>query len=226
MDVLIEYKGVNIVRDDNILLREIELELRKGEFLYIIGNIGSGKSSLLQSMYADAPIESGVATVLGYDLHTIKENQIPFLRRKIGIVFQDNQLLYDRTVFENLNFVLKATNWKDKVAIQERIDEVLEQVSMTDKAHKMPHLLSGGEQQRVVIARALLNSPEIILADEATGNLDPETADRIVQLLQNICQHGTSVIMTTHNHQFMKNYPGKVMVCENEQLTISHHSSL
>jgi cell division transport system ATP-binding protein len=226
MEVLIHYQGVTITRQENVILKNIELELRKGEFLYIIGVVGSGKSSLLQTMYAELPVKDGVASVLGVDLHHIKQNQIPALRRKIGIVFQEPHLLFDRSIYDNLHFVLKATGWKNKIEIKERIEKVLEEVKMSAKGLKMPHELSGGEQQRIVIARALLNSPEIILADEPTGNLDPATGDEIVKLLQSICQTGTAVIMTTHNHRFIQQFPGKVMSCENEELIISHQSSL
>ena len=226
MEVLVHYQGVDISRQDNIVLKNVELELRKGEFLYVIGKVGSGKSSLLKTMYADVPLENGVASVLGYDLRHLKRKQVPYLRRKMGIVFQDFQLLTDRTVFENLRFVLKSTGWKNKEDIRHRINEVLQQVGMKFMDNKMPHELSGGEQQRVVIARALLNHPDIILADEPTGNLDPQTGDQIVQLLQSICETGTAVIMTTHNHRFVKEFPGKVMICEDEQLIISEHSSL
>ena len=226
MEVLVHYQGVDITLQGNIILKNIELELRKGEFLYIIGKVASGKSTLLQTMYAEVPIENGMANVLGYDLHHIKSKQIPQLRRKIGIVFQDFQLLYERSVHDNLLFVLKATGWKNKTDIEERIETVLGQVNMGNKGFKKPHELSGGEKQRIVIARALLNSPEIILADEPTGNLDPETGDQIVQLLQSICETGTSVIMNTHNMRFIKQFPGKVMVCENEEFSVSEHSSL
>ncbi|MEI7675984.1 MAG: ATP-binding cassette domain-containing protein [Bacteroidales bacterium] len=226
MEVLVHYQGVDITLQGNIILKNIELELRKGEFLYIIGKVASGKSTLLQTMYAEVPIENGMANVLGYDLHHIKSKQIPQLRRKIGIVFQDFQLLYDRSVHDNLLFVLKATGWNNKAEIEERIETVLGQVNMVNKGFKKPHELSGGEKQRIVIARALLNSPEIILADEPTGNLDPETGDQIVQLLQSICETGTSVIMNTHNMRFIKQFPGKVMVCENEEFSVSEHSSL
>ncbi|MDP4271276.1 MAG: ATP-binding cassette domain-containing protein [Bacteroidota bacterium] len=226
MEVLVHYQGVDISRQDNIVLKNVELELRKGEFLYVIGKVGSGKSSLLKTMYVDVPIDNGVANVLGYDLRHMKRKHIPYLRRKMGIVFQDFQLLTDRSVFENLKFVLKSTGWKNKEDIRHRINEVLQQVGMKFMDNKMPHELSGGEQQRVVIARALLNHPDIILADEPTGNLDPQTGDQIVQLLQSICETGTSVIMTTHNLRFVKEFPGKVMICEDEQLIISEHSSL
>ncbi|MGL5785392.1 MAG: cell division ATP-binding protein FtsE [Bacteroidales bacterium] len=218
MDVLIHYQSVDIYRQENLVLKNVEMELRKGEFLYIIGKVGSGKSSLLKTMYSDIPVASGIARVLGYDLAHIKNKQIPLLRRKLGIVFQDFQLLTDRSVNENLLFVLKATGWKKKDEINARIKEVLQKVGMEHKGYKMPHELSGGEQQRIVIARALLNSPDLILADEPTGNLDPQTAEQIVQLLREISTTGTSVIMATHNLKFLKEYPARVLCCKNEQL--------
>ena len=217
--MLIRYEEVEIQREENVVLRNVSFELKKGEFLYIIGKVGSGKSTLLKSLYCETFFSLGEGTVLGYDLKKIKKKEIPFLRRKLGIVFQDFQLLTDRTVEKNLEFVLKATGWKDKALIKERIKKVLAQVNMTTKGYKMPHELSGGEQQRIVIARALLNSPELILADEPTGNLDPETGLQIVQLLQEICGNGTSVIMSTHNHQLVSSLPGKVKKCENGLLT-------
>jgi len=226
METLIHYQGVDIYRQDNLVLKNIHLELRKGEFLYVIGSVGSGKSSLLKTIYAEIPVTNGTASVLEFDLHRIKSKQIPQLRKKMGIVFQDFQLLTDRNVFENLKFVLKVTGWKNKLEIKARIDEVLEQVNMGGTGEKMPHELSGGEQQRIVIARALLNSPAIILADEPTGNLDPTTGDQIVKLLQSICETGTAVIMSTHNHRFVKEFPCKVMICKDEELTISEDSSL
>jgi cell division transport system ATP-binding protein len=217
-EILIEYRDVDICRDENIILSGVNFEQRKGEFLYIIGKVGSGKSSLLKTLYCEMPIKSGFVRIFDYDLQTIKRKQIPHLRRKVGIVFQDFQLLTDRSVENNLFFVLKATGWKDKLAMKKRIDEVLLQVGMQNKGYKFPHELSGGEQQRIVIARALLNSPEIILADEPTGNLDPETGSKIVQLLQDISLTGTSVIMTTHNYNLVQNFPGKVKKCENGKL--------
>ncbi len=217
--LLIRYKNVEIQRDENIVLRDVSFEMKKGEFLYIIGKVGSGKSTLLKSLYCETFFTEGEGMILGYDLKRIKRKEIPYLRRKIGIVFQDFQLLTDRSVEKNLQFVLKATGWKDKTKINERIAEVLTQVNMLNKGYKMPHELSGGEQQRIVIARALLNSPELILADEPTGNLDPETGQQIVQLLQDICDTGTSVIMSTHNYQLVQTFPGKVKKCENGLLS-------
>jgi len=217
---LIDYKNVEIRKDENVILKDVSFSLEKGEYLYIIGKVGSGKSSLLKTIYCELHIREGAASVFDYDLLTIKRKQIPFLRRKVGIVFQDFQLLTDRSVLKNLLFVLKATGWKDKISMQKRIEEVLEQVGMSNKDYKFPHELSGGEQQRIVIARALLNSPELILADEPTGNLDPETGGQIVQLLHDISKTGTAVIMTTHNYQWVQNFPAKVMKCENQRLLI------
>jgi len=216
--VLVDYRNVEIRKNENVILRNVNFSLDKGEFLYIIGKVGSGKSSLLKTIYSEMHIREGMALVFDYDLRTIKKKYIPFLRRKIGIVFQDFQLLTDRSIHKNLLFVLKATGWKDKMAMQKRIEEVLEQVGMLNKHYKFPHELSGGEQQRIVIARALLNSPELILADEPTGNLDPETGNQIVQLLHDISETGTAVIMTTHNYHWVLNFPGKVMKCENQRL--------
>jgi cell division transport system ATP-binding protein len=215
---LVDYRNVEIRKNENVILRDVNFSLEKGEFLYIIGKVGSGKSSLLKTIYCELRIREGMASVFDYDLLTIKKKQIPYLRRKVGIVFQDFQLLTDRSVHKNLSFVLKATGWKDKAAMQKRMEEVLEQVGMLNKDYKFPHELSGGEQQRIVIARALLNSPELILADEPTGNLDPETGSQIVQLLHDIGETGTSVIMTTHNYQWVQNFPSKVMKCESERL--------
>ncbi|HHT33984.1 MAG: ATP-binding cassette domain-containing protein [Proteiniphilum sp.] len=212
---LVNYSNVQLNRDENIILRNVNLTVNRGDFLYIIGKVGSGKSTLMKSMYAELPVESGSARVFDYELATIKRRLVPFLRRKIGIVFQDFQLLIDRTVEKNLEFVLRATGWKNKREISDRIHEVLVQVGMQNKTYKMPHELSGGEQQRVVIARALLNSPALILADEPTGNLDPETGSQIVSLLQEIAERGTAVIMSTHNYSIVQAFPGKIMRCEN-----------
>ncbi len=215
---LINYSNVQLNRDENIILRGVNLTVNRGDFLYIIGKVGSGKSTLMKSMYAELPIEEGSARVFDYELARVKRRLVPFLRRKIGIVFQDFQLLIDRTVEKNLEFVLRATGWKNRREIKDRINEVLVQVGMQNKAYKMPHELSGGEQQRVVIARALLNSPALILADEPTGNLDPETGSQIVSLLQEISSRGTAVIMSTHNYSIVQAFPGKIMRCENMSL--------
>ena len=216
--LLIKYVDVDICQQDVLVLENVQLEVHSGEFIYLIGKVGSGKSTLLKSIYRELPILEGVAGVLGYDLRTLKTSELPFLRRKIGVIFQDFQLLTDRTVNENLDFVLRATGWKDKEAIGEQILNVLTQVGMAHKGNKMPHQLSGGEQQRIVIARALLNSPEMILADEPTGNLDPETGNELVELLYNIRQSGTTVIMATHNLSWVEKFPGRVIRCENDKL--------
>lgn len=217
---LVNYANVQLNREENIILRNVNLTVDRGDFLYIIGKVGSGKSTLMKSMYAELPIAEGSARVFDYELASIKRKLVPFLRRKIGIVFQDFQLLIDRTVERNLEFVLRATGWKNKREIKDRINEVLVQVGMQHKTYKMPHELSGGEQQRVVIARALLNSPALILADEPTGNLDPETGSQIVSLLQDISEKGTAVIMSTHNYAIVQAFPGKIMRCENMGLEI------
>lgn len=217
-EFLIDYKNVQLNRNENIILRDVNLEVKRGEFLYVIGKVGSGKSTLLKSFYAEIPIKSGDANIFNYQLQHMKRKQVPFLRRKIGIVFQDFQLLIDRSVEKNLEFVLRATGWKNKASIKHRINEVLTQVGMQNKTYKMPHELSGGEQQRVVIARALLNSPSLILADEPTGNLDPETGSQIVDLLQQISQTGTAVIMSTHNYSIVQTFPGQIIKCEDMSL--------
>jgi len=217
-NVLIRYQNVELSRGENIILQDVAFEQRKGEFLYLVGKVGSGKSTLLKTLYAEMSIDKGDAYIFDYNLRKIKGKQIPLLRRKIGIVFQDFQLLTDRSVNRNLEFVLKATGWKGKSQINERIKEVLTQVGMVNKGYKLPHELSGGEQQRIVIARALLNSPEIILADEPTGNLDSESGSKIVQLLHDISDNGTAVIMTTHNYQLVQNFPAKVKKCEDGKL--------
>ena len=207
---LLEYKGVNICQEGVDVLSGVDFSLEHGEFVYLCGKVGSGKTSLLKTIYKELDIYSGEAEVMGYDLRSIKQKNIPDLRRKLGIVFQDFQLLTDRTVYANLEFVLRATGWKDKRDIDYRIEEVLEQVGMSDKGRKMPNELSGGEQQRIVIARAILNKPELILADEPTGNLDVETGRKIVELLRGICEAGSAVMMTTHNLNLLQVYPGKV----------------
>lgn len=214
-NILLQLEHVGICRNENIVLQDASFALDPGEFVYVIGKVGSGKSSLLKALYCEIPLQSGEGRLLGYDLTRMKRKDIPYLRRKLGIVFQDFQLLTDRSVIKNLEFVLKATGWRNKADIERRIDEVLSQVGMQNKGYKMPHELSGGEQQRVVIARALLNTPDIILADEPTGNLDPETSGQIVQLLHDICKKGTAVIMTTHNYTLVHNYPARIVKCEN-----------
>lgn len=216
---LILYKGVTINQQELTVLQGVDIKLEKGEFVYLIGKVGSGKSTFLKTIYGELEIAEGEATVLGYNMRTIKRKHIAALRRKLGIVFQDFQLLTDRTVHDNLQFVLKATGWKQKNDIENRIEEVLKLVGMENKGYKMPNELSGGEQQRIVIARAILNKPEIILADEPTGNLDVETGKNIVELLREICRQGSAIIMTTHNLNLLKEYPGKVFCCANHHLT-------
>ena len=218
MAKVIEYRDVEILRQELTVLKNVNLSVEEGEFVYLIGKVGSGKSSLIKTMYAEIPIESGEAKVFDYDLAEIRRRDVPMLRRKIGVVFQDFQLLTDRSVADNLLFVLKATGWKDKEEMQERIDEVLKQVGMENKSYKMPHELSGGEQQRVVIARSILNKPKLILADEPTGNLDPETEHQIVLLLRGIAEKGTAVIMATHNINLVEEFPGRVIKCEDKKV--------
>ncbi len=214
-NMLIDYKNVQIFQDDVCVLKDINFHVDEGEFVYIIGKVGSGKSSMLKTTYCELDIESAEkAEVLGRNLMTIKRRDIPALRKDMGIIFQDFQLLHDRTVLKNLQFVLKATGWKDRKQREERIDEVLNMVGMTDKKNKMPHELSGGEQQRIAIARAFLNHPKVIIADEPTGNLDPETAANIVGLLKQISQTGTAVVMSTHNLPILDKFPGIVYRCK------------
>lgn len=217
-DALIKYTDVTICQQELSVLEHVDLELKKGELVYLIGKVGSGKTSLLKTFYGELEIASGNAMVLNYDMCRIKRKHIPHLRRKLGIVFQDFQLLTDRSVFENLEFVLRATGWNHKGEIKDRIEEVLKQVGMNNKGYKLPNELSGGEQQRIVIARAILNSPDIILADEPTGNLDVETGKAIAELLHNLAEEGTLVVMTTHNLQLLEQYPGRVFKCENHQI--------
>lgn len=218
--MLIEYKHVNIDQiDGKRVLTDVDFHVSDGEFVYIIGRVGSGKSSLLKSLYNEIDIyEADKAEVLGEDMLTLKRKQVPALRRQMGIVFQDFQLLSDRSVYSNLRFVLKATGWKGKEEINARIADVLESVGMSEKRNKMPHELSGGEQQRIAIARAILNSPKLIVADEPTGNLDPETANGIMELLRQVSQTGTAIVMTTHNMPLLDMYPGIVYHCKDGQL--------
>lgn len=209
---LIDYSHVEIRQDEQIVLRDVSLRIGPGELVYLLGRVGSGKSSLIKTFYGELPVYSGEATFLGYDMRTIRRRQIPYLRRKIGVVFQDFQLLSDRSVEDNLMFVLKATGWKNKKLMHNHILSILEQVGMEDKAYKMPYHLSGGEQQRVVIARALLNTPDVILADEPTGNLDPETGREIMELLYSISKAGMTVIMSTHNPTWPQMFPGRKLL--------------
>ena len=215
---IIRYENVSICQQGLEILEGINFELNKGEFVYLIGKVGSGKTSFLKTIYGELDIHSGEAEVMGCNLRTMKQKHIPDLRRRLGIVFQDFQLLTDRTVNANLEFVLRATGWKNKVDIHMRIEEVLEQVGMSGKGYKMPNELSGGEQQRIAIARAILNKPELILADEPTGNLDVETGQRIVELLKEICAQGSAILMITHNLNMLSEYPGKVYKFENHHI--------
>jgi cell division transport system ATP-binding protein len=214
MDTTISLQGVNIFQRENLVLSDVNLEINKGEFVYLIGKTGSGKSSLLKTLYADLPLTEGSATISDYDLSKIKNRDIPYLRRKLGVIFQDFQLLGDRSVEDNLRFVLKATGWKNIVEMDDRIDDVLRKVGLPTKKHKLPHQLSGGEQQRVGIARALLNNPEVILADEPTGNLDPETTAEILQLLLDIASTGRSVLVATHDLTLFELHRARTLKCD------------
>ncbi|MEI7981919.1 MAG: ATP-binding cassette domain-containing protein [Bacteroidota bacterium] len=213
-DRIIELDKVSVYQNENLILANVSLAISKGEFLYLIGKTGSGKSSLLKTIYAELPVRAGIARVVGYDLRMLRTSDVPFLRRKLGIVFQDFQLLMDRSVNENLFFVMRATGWKDRRQMQKRLLEVLAKVNLGNKGVKMPHQLSGGEQQRVAIARALVNDPEVILADEPTGNLDPESSEGIISLLMDISKTGRAVIVATHNYTFFDKYPARTLICE------------
>ena len=213
-NVLLQLKDVEIRREENVILKDASLTLHNGEFIYIIGKVGSGKSSLLKSLYSEIPIQNGEAHLMDFDLRKLQRREIPQLRRKLGIVFQDFQLLNDRSVNDNLIFVMKATGWKDEDAMRHRMNEVLDKVGLITKGFKMPHQLSGGEQQRVSIARALINDPEIILADEPTGNLEPETSEGIMQLLFDIRRTGRAVFMATHNYNMIDKFPSRTVRCE------------
>ncbi len=215
---IIKYRDVEILRKEHIVLKNVTFDLKEGEFLYLIGKVGSGKSSLLKTIYSEIPISDGSARVFDYDMTRIKRKEIPQLRRQIGIVFQDFQLLTDRNVYDNLRFVLEATGWKVRHEIEQRIEEVLKQVGMLNKSYKMTYELSGGEQQRIVIARALLNKPQLILADEPTGNLDPSTSEQIVNHLHEISANGTAVIMATHNLALVDQFPARILHCEDKKL--------
>lgn len=218
---IVEYKNVEIQRAERLVLQDVTFEIEESQFCYLVGRVGSGKSSLMKTMYADVPVTSGEkADVLGFNLLDIRKKQIPYLRRSIGIVFQDFQLLQDRSAMSNLRFVLEATGWKSRHEIEQRIEEVLKAVGMENKGYKMPHELSGGEQQRIVIARALLNRPKLILADEPTGNLDPYTGYKIVRLLHQLSEEGTSVLMATHNLKMVEDFPARVMKCVDRRLEL------
>lgn len=215
---VIELKDAQIFQGHNLILSDVNIQIHKGEFWYLIGETGSGKSSLLKTLYGELPLEKGEGNIAEMALHTLKQKDIPFLRRKLGIVFQDFQLLTDRSVFDNLKFVLEATGWKSDADKKSRINEVLELVGLQTKDFKMPHELSGGEQQRVVIARALLNHPEIMLADEPTGNLDPKVSDDIMQLLHDISKKGTAILMATHDYRIIQKFSGKILKCSGSEI--------
>ena len=216
-DSIISFKDADIVNGEATVIYNLDMDVFPGDFVYIVGKVGTGKTSIIRTIIAENPLYKGSGKACGYELAGIKDKDIPYLRRKMGVVFQDFQLLMDRTVEENLQFVLKATGWKDSDAMSKRITEVLDAVGMGLKAHKMPHQLSGGEQQRIAIARSLLNEPEVIIADEPTGNLDNETADGLMKLLTGINKEkGTAIVMVTHNRQIFEKYPGRVMVCKDE----------
>jgi cell division transport system ATP-binding protein len=217
-DFVIQFENASIFQDDHLVLSGVNITVSKGEFVYLIGRVGSGKSSLIKTINAEIPLKTGTGTIVGFSLENMKAKQVPLLRRKLGIVFQDFQLLTDRSVYDNLYFVLHATGWKDKPAIDNKINEVLGKVNLEKKGFKMPHQLSGGEQQRVVIARALLNDPDVILADEPTGNLDPETSESIMMLLREISESGRAVLMATHNYTLLKKYPSRTLKCEDGKL--------
>ena len=220
---VIEFNKASIFQNETLVLANVNLTVQKGEFVYLIGRTGSGKSSLLKTIYGDLLLKQGQGAVAGYDLRKLKVRQIPYLRRKLGIVFQDFQLLMDRSVNENLLFVMRATHWKDKKQMHKRLMEVLAKVKLETKGKKMPHQLSGGEQQRIGIARALINEPEIILADEPTGNLDPETSEGIISLLFDISKTGSSILMATHNYNFFEKFPSRTLLCEDGNV-ITHFS--
>lgn len=214
LDTTISLKSISIFQNENLILSDINIEIEKGEFVYLIGKTGSGKSSLLKTLYADLPLKNGEGEIAGFDLKKIKSKEIPLLRRKLGIIFQDFQLLYDRTVEDNLKFVLKSTGWKSGAEFEQRLDDVLAKVGLQTKKHKMPHQLSGGEQQRLCIARALINDPEVILADEPSGNLDPETTGEILQLLLDIAATGRSIIVATHDLTLFELHRARTLKCD------------
>ena len=213
-ETILKLQDVAIFQNQNLILNNVTLEVKKGEFVYVIGKTGSGKSSFMKTLYGDLPLKQGEGTIAGYDLKTLKEKDIPYLRRKLGIVFQDFKLLSDRNVHNNLRFVLKATGWKDPSKMEAKIEEVLDQVGMKTKGFKFPHELSGGEQQRIAIARSLLNDPELILADEPTGNLDPQTSVEVMKVLQEINESGRTIIMATHDYALILKYPHKTIKCD------------
>jgi cell division transport system ATP-binding protein len=218
---IIHYADVSLFQQNNLVLSDIQLKILPGEFVYLIGTTGSGKSTLIKSLYGELPVERGTASIAGFDLAKLKKSQIPLLRRKLGVVFQDFQLLFDRDVEDNLDFVLHATDWKNEAERKQRINDVLEMVGLQTKHHKMPHELSGGEQQRLAIARALLNKPEVIIADEPTGNLDPNTSDDILRLLHHISSNGTAILMATHDYRILDQFPSHVIRCEGGKVLVN-----
>ncbi len=220
-NTVIQLADAKIYQDKSPVLENVNIEIEKGQFVYLVGKTGSGKSSLMKTLYAELPLKEGTGTVAGFDLHKLKKKEIPFLRRTTGIIFQDFQLLMDRSVRDNLIFVMKATGWTNRNDMKNRIDEVLEKVNLTDKRSEMPHRLSGGEQQRVAIARAMINEPAIILADEPTGNLDPETSENIIHLLSDISMSGTAVLMATHDAALMEKFKSKTLVCKNGKVELN-----
>lgn len=215
---VLEFKDASIFQGDSLVLSDVNVKINKGDFVYLIGKTGSGKSSFMKTLYADLPLKSGEGHIVDFDLKTLKEKNIPFLRRKLGVVFQDFKLLTDRTVNDNLHFVLKATGWKDKAEMSKKIESVLTKVGMKTSGFKFPHELSGGEQQRIAIARALLNDPELILADEPTGNLDPQTSVEIMEVLQEINKNGNTILMATHDYALLLKYPSKTLKCDENQV--------
>jgi len=217
-ETILTLKEAAIFQKENLVLSNINLTLNKGEFVYLIGKTGAGKSSFMKTLYADLPLQKGEGSIVEYDLNNLKEKEIPFLRRKLGVVFQDFKLLSDRTVFDNLDFVLKATGWKNKTERKAKIEEVLTKVTMQTKGFKYPHQISGGEQQRVAIARALLNNPELILADEPTGNLDPQTSMEIMEVLRDINAQGNTILMATHDYSMIMRYPSRTLKLEDQKL--------
>ena len=218
MQTVLHLKDASIYQGDSLVLSDVNVEVNKGDFVYLIGKTGTGKSSFMKTLYGDLPLTDGEGSIVDFDLRTLKEKDIPFLRRKLGVVFQDFKLLTDRTINENLMFVLKATGWKDKVEMNTRIEEVLDKVGMKTKGFKFPHELSGGEQQRVAIARALLNNPELILADEPTGNLDPQTSVEVMEVLQDINKNGNTILMATHDYALLLKSPSKTLKCDDNQV--------